>query len=126
MAELAARVSRSLNAILKPAMSHRYTVLLFPGGHGWVTATVPALPGCVSQGRDSNEALENAREAIEAWTDAWLSQKARRLPSESLRMVLRGIEEALEIQREIGQEDQQDVEVALELRTVTFDTKVAA
>ncbi len=34
---------------------------------GWVVAEVPALPGCVSQGRDEKEALENIKEAITAW-----------------------------------------------------------
>jgi predicted RNase H-like HicB family nuclease len=43
----------------------RYTVLLDadPDGEGY-TVTVPALPGCVSEGRTIDEALENAREAI--------------------------------------------------------------
>jgi hypothetical protein len=26
---------------------------------GWIVAEVPALPGCVSQGRDEKEALDN-------------------------------------------------------------------
>jgi predicted RNase H-like HicB family nuclease len=30
-------------------------------------AECPALPGCVSQGRDEAEALDNIREAIEGW-----------------------------------------------------------
>jgi len=30
-------------------------------------AECPALPGCVSQGRDEQEALENIKEAITAW-----------------------------------------------------------
>jgi len=34
---------------------------------GWIVAEVPALPGCVSQGRDEKEALENVKEAITAW-----------------------------------------------------------
>lgn len=34
---------------------------------GWVVAEVPALPGCVSQGKDEQEALENIKEAINAW-----------------------------------------------------------
>ncbi|MBN1867940.1 type II toxin-antitoxin system HicB family antitoxin [Candidatus Sumerlaeota bacterium] len=34
---------------------------------GWVVAECPALPGCVSQGRDEKEALENIKEAIAAW-----------------------------------------------------------
>lgn len=34
---------------------------------GWFVTECPALPGCVSQGRDEKEALENIREAITAW-----------------------------------------------------------
>ena len=44
----------------------RYTVLIEPGEVEpvWV-ATVPALPGCVSQGDTFESALANIREAIE-------------------------------------------------------------
>lgn len=34
---------------------------------GWVVAECPALPGCISQGKDEQEALANIREAITAW-----------------------------------------------------------
>ena len=34
---------------------------------GWVVVECPALPGCVSQGRDEKEAIENIKEAITAW-----------------------------------------------------------
>ncbi|MBN1519248.1 MAG: type II toxin-antitoxin system HicB family antitoxin [Spirochaetales bacterium] len=34
---------------------------------GWIVAECPALPGCVSQGKDEREALSNIREAIQAW-----------------------------------------------------------
>jgi predicted RNase H-like HicB family nuclease len=33
----------------------------------WIVAQCPALPGCVSQGKDEKEALENIKEAITAW-----------------------------------------------------------
>ena len=32
---------------------------------GWYVATVPALPGCISQGKTEKEARENIKEAIE-------------------------------------------------------------
>jgi len=34
---------------------------------GWFVVECPALPGCVSQGKNEEEALENIREAITAW-----------------------------------------------------------
>ena len=34
---------------------------------GWLVVECPALPGCVSQGKDEKEALENIKEAITAW-----------------------------------------------------------
>lgn len=42
-----------------------FTVILEPdeGGRGY-TVLVPALPGCFTQGRTREEALERAREAI--------------------------------------------------------------
>ena len=39
-------------------------VLLYPGEDGFIVAEVPSLPGCISQGRTRDEALENVREAI--------------------------------------------------------------
>jgi predicted RNase H-like HicB family nuclease len=34
---------------------------------GWIVTECPALPGCVSQGKDEKEALDNIKEAIVAW-----------------------------------------------------------
>ena len=34
---------------------------------GWIVAECPALPGCISQGKDQEEALVNIKEAITAW-----------------------------------------------------------
>lgn len=44
-----------------------FHVILEPEEDGWVVAECPALPGCVSQGKDEQEALINIREAIQAW-----------------------------------------------------------
>jgi predicted RNase H-like HicB family nuclease len=42
----------------------RYTVLLEPEADGGFVVSVPALPGCISQGDTRAEALANIREAI--------------------------------------------------------------
>ena len=34
---------------------------------GYYVAEVPALPGCLSQGKTYDEALTNIKEAIEGW-----------------------------------------------------------
>ncbi len=39
-------------------------VVLSSGEDGWVVATCLAIPGCATQGRTPEEALENVREAI--------------------------------------------------------------
>lgn len=39
-------------------------VVVYPGEDGWLVAECPLIPGCVSQGKDRNEALANIREAI--------------------------------------------------------------
>ncbi len=44
-----------------------FHVALETAEDGWIVAECPALPGCVSQGRDEKEALENIKEAITAW-----------------------------------------------------------
>ncbi len=44
-----------------------FHVTLTKAEDGWVVAECPALPGCLSQGKDEQEALGNIREAIAAW-----------------------------------------------------------
>ena len=52
-------------------MKLEYTVVLEPDQEGkGFTATVPALPGCVSEGDTLEEALENIKEAIELYLDS--------------------------------------------------------
>jgi predicted RNase H-like HicB family nuclease len=47
----------------------RYTVVLEQEQDGGYVASVPALPGCVSQGDTREAALANIREAIELYLD---------------------------------------------------------
>ena len=44
-------------------------VLLEPSDEGGFTATVPALPGCISEGDSREQALANIQEAIELYLE---------------------------------------------------------
>ncbi len=54
----------------------KFTVVLEPSEESGYTVYVPALPGCISEGNDIDEALANIREAIELYLepaeDDWL------------------------------------------------------
>ena len=47
----------------------RYTVVLEMESDGGYVASVPALPGCVSQGDNRDEALSNIREAMHLYIE---------------------------------------------------------
>ena len=55
---------------------------------GWVVAECPALPGCVSQGRDEKEAMENVREAITAWLWAQDQKAVEEMPAGTLQTLV--------------------------------------
>ncbi len=44
-------------------------VVLEPSDEGGFTVYVPALPGCVSEGKTREEALRNIREAVELYLE---------------------------------------------------------
>ena len=43
----------------------QFKVILEPGENGYIVAHCPALPGCVSQGKTVDQALENIKDAIQ-------------------------------------------------------------
>jgi predicted RNase H-like HicB family nuclease len=49
--------------------SMRYTVILEGEADGGYVATVPALPGCVSQGDTRDEVMRNIREAADLYVE---------------------------------------------------------
>ena len=44
--------------------------LIYPGEDGLWVAECPSLPGCISQGKNREEAVTNIREAIEGYIRA--------------------------------------------------------
>ena len=53
------------------------------GGGGWLTGHIPALPGCVSQGRTLEELVENIRDAAAGWLETE-HRKAQATPDETI------------------------------------------
>ena len=58
-----------------------YTVELEPQKEGGYTVTVPALPGCISEGDTLEEALGNIKDAIEGYLKV-LAKHSRPVPLE--------------------------------------------
>jgi predicted RNase H-like HicB family nuclease len=48
----------------------KYRALIEQDEDGMFVAEVPALPGCISQGRTREEALQNTQEAITAYLES--------------------------------------------------------
>ena len=45
-------------------------VVVYPGEDNYWVVECPSLPGCISQGKGREEALENIKEAIDAYIAA--------------------------------------------------------
>jgi predicted RNase H-like HicB family nuclease len=56
-------------------------IVLYPGEDGYWVAECPSLPGCITQGLTRDEAIANAREAIDAYVAA-LRQDGLPVPEE--------------------------------------------
>ena len=61
-----------------------YTIILEPDedGNGY-TVLVPALPGCITQGKTKDDAIARAKEAIEAHIES-LQADGEPVPKEAL------------------------------------------
>lgn len=59
----------------------RLNVIIEKDEDGYYVAEVPALPGCLSQGKTHNEAVANVKEAIEGWLEVMESKHAIDLKS---------------------------------------------
>ena len=50
-------------------------ILIEQDEEGFFVAEVPALPGCLSQGKTWEEALSNIKEAVEGWLEVMESKQ---------------------------------------------------
>ena len=72
-----------------------YTVILFPSSDGRVSASVPAMPGCFSQGDTRDAALANVAEAMALWMEVEAGDGRASL-HETPAVVASAVSEALE------------------------------
>ena len=61
-------------AVLERVVSMKIRVILEKDKAGYYVAEVPAMPGCLSQGRTRKEALTNVKEAIAGWLEVMASK----------------------------------------------------
>ena len=59
----------------------KFTVILEPQEEGGFTVSVPALPGCISEGGNREEALKNIKEAIELYLEV-LKEEGKPIPKD--------------------------------------------
>lgn len=66
---------------------HHYTAVLEPDTkNGGFTVTIPALPGCISEGDTFEEAIVNVEEAAELYVEVMRSHKAE-VPQEGMGII---------------------------------------
>jgi predicted RNase H-like HicB family nuclease len=102
----------------------RFTVVLIPDQE-WISATVPAMPGCASQGRTRDEALAHVREGIRGWliTEA---QQGRTPLMETPALVSAGVSEALEIIDEMRRSGEVAADQGYDLEVTTVEIREPA
>ncbi|MGO8747254.1 MAG: type II toxin-antitoxin system HicB family antitoxin [Thermoguttaceae bacterium] len=61
-------------------MRHDYHVVFTTVEDGWIMATVPELPGAVTQGRDMDEARANIKEAVELLLETYRDNAVKDAP----------------------------------------------
>ena len=65
-----------------------FHVTLETAEDGWIVAECPALPGCISQGKDEREALANIKEAIQGWMWAEDQKAVLAMPVGAVQLVV--------------------------------------
>ena len=75
----------------KVAKVLKYTVVFEPSEQGGYVASVPALPGCMSQGDSFEEAVKMIKDAISGYLVV-LKEKGSEIPKESEEVVISKVE----------------------------------
>ena len=65
-------------------LKHDYRVIYTPIEDDWIMATVPELPGAVTQGRDMAEARTMIREAVELLLESYRDNAEKDAPGNAV------------------------------------------
>lgn len=65
-------------------LKHDYRVVYTPIEDDWIMATVPELPGAVTQGRDMEEARTMIREAVELLLESYRDNAEKDAPGNAV------------------------------------------
>ena len=65
----------------------KFRVIIEQDEDGVFVANCPTLPGCISQGKTREEAIENIREAIQLYIEV-LEEKGQPIPAEKYETLL--------------------------------------
>lgn len=70
-------------------LSLKYPMSIYPEEDGGYTVIIPDLPGCMSQGDNLEEAIENINEARELWIETvyYSGKKQIPLPSKLISII---------------------------------------
>jgi len=60
----------------KEGWSMKLHVVVEQDEAGYYAAEVPALPGCLSQGKTRDEAIANVKEAVEGWLEVMEAKRS--------------------------------------------------
>jgi len=66
--------------VKKTRKVQRFTVVLERDEDGLYVASIPALPGCHTQGRSLDQAMRRIREAAELWLEVYRQRRGGSLP----------------------------------------------
>lgn len=69
------RVKYKLVALQGGRISMKLHILVEQDEAGYYVAEIPALPGCLSQGKTREEAIANVKEAMEGWFEVMESKR---------------------------------------------------
>ena len=69
-------MARRLVGEVKEDWNMKLQVVVEQDEAGYYAAEVPALPGCLSQGKTREEAIANVKEAVEGWLEVMEAKQA--------------------------------------------------